>query len=589
MGCEYRSDEMTSIILHLKRYTLFKNHRLVYCPIHARNIPPHTEPSLYVQSPSTERMIINQYCLNCDAPVCDDCLLYNCFRHKVVDLNQQAAISKQQLQAIREQKNVIIKLIDEQANSSDKYDQQSIIDIKTIKSRINIIIDAMISKISHTNMSKLNHQRQELFNSLDKIQERKEKIMMTVHDGHATTKATMASLETCVDDLLIYGSDYDMVKYAPDIQSDLVALREAKIPSFMWSLHDTTASPKDDMAVAEISMTTDTMDTEDVDVLESEAIRDNLVSMTTDTMDTDAVDALGSRAVRDNVVSRIYVKMRKRGKVGAMEVMEQTLFVVYNSKPYLYTYPVSSSHKPQKLSIKGLPENPFSIVRLPPGQSQLVISSFQMKKLLWIKLKQRSVSCKRRRVGWKVTSIEAFNVSYEPLYLGVHHNQLLVCDDTVIHVLSTSGEEKHIVNMPQGVRPRKAVAQLTSPGFVIMDRINRQVVLVTEEGELQHRYQCDNGFHSGDIVCHGHSIYVTNYGNDRADEFGVDGRYVRQMIRYQRVKRPVSMCVDDTGRLYVMQCDFLRSEVLVIEPNTQCTPADRIQECNMKLSVTWYD
>ena len=90
-------------------------------------------------------------------------------------------------------------------------------------------------------------------------------------------------------------------------------------------------------------------------------------------------------------------------------------------------------------------------MRFPPGQSQLVISD-HAKQLLWVKIEQRDGV-------WKVTSHTSVKVSYDPLGLGVRDNQLLVCDDdNVIHVLSTSGEETHRVNMPQGVKPGKAVA-----------------------------------------------------------------------------------------------------------------------------------
>ena len=71
---------------------------------------------------------------------------------------------------------------------------------------------------------------------------------------------------------------------------------------------------------------------------------------------------------------------------------------------------------------------------------------------------------------WKVTSLRSVKVRHCPLSLGVRDNQLLVCNDDVMHVLSTLGDETHIVTMAQRI-PDKAVAQLTSSGFVIMDRL----------------------------------------------------------------------------------------------------------------------
>ena len=212
----------------------------------------------------------------------------------------------------------------------------------------------------------------------------------------------------------------------------------------------------------------------------------------------------------------------------------------------------------------------------------MVISDWDKDRLLWIKLEQRNGV-------WKVTTEDKVKVSYHPHGLGVRDNQLLVCDYNVIHVLSTSGEETRRVNMPQGVKPHKAVAQPTSPGFVVMDVTNRQVVLVTEKGEIQHTYRGQGGGGiPGDIVCHGHSIYVTDSCNNRVDKLSNDGRHVRQLISEQDVFCPTIMCVDDRGRLYVVQDREV--EVWVIETtDTQATPGDKIlmQQTSMKLSVTW--
>ena len=163
------------------------------------------------------------------------------------------------------------------------------------------------------------------------------------------------------------------------------------------------------------------------------------------------------------------------------------------------------------------------MVRFPPGRSQLVISD--NKQLLFPKLEQRNGV-------WRVTSQRSVEVSDAPLGLSVSGDQLLVCDACHIHVLSTSGEETHIVKMPQGVKATKAMAQLTSPGFVVMDTANAQIVMVTENREIQHTYRC-RWFTSGDIVCHDHSIYVADSNNDHVDELSDDGRHVRQLISQQ--------------------------------------------------------
>ena len=293
----------------------------------------------------------------------------------------------------------------------------------------------------------------------------------------------------------------------------------------------------------------------------------------------------GTGSVSDHIVAKIPLVEQWRPVCG-LEVMGQTVWVIHSDQSSLYAYPVTSPHQPQTLSIQGM-SNPTNMVRFPPGQSQLVISDYLNNQLLWVKVEQRDGV-------WKVTSQRSVKVTYDPYGLGVCDNQLLVCDYDVMHVLSTSGEETHRVNMPQGVKPYKAIAQLTSPGFVIMDCDNKQVVLVTEKGEIQHTYQGQEGFNLYDIVCHGHSIYATDYHNHCVDELSNDGRHIRQLISEQGVRRPSSMCVDDAGRLYVQQGEDGKREVWVIETtgtptDTQMTPGDRIliQQTNMNLGVTW--
>ena len=511
---------------------------IIYCKSHARNV-------------------ITQYCVDCNLAACDTCLLRNHRRHNLVDLDEHAKISKQQLQGVLQQTDVIIKLIDDTIQDSVKYEKQSANDISSIKRQINKVIDGMISK--------LNNQRQQLFNSLDKIEEQKEKVMMTVHDGQQFSKTAVTSLRSYSDNMLRHGRDFDSVQQTGDIQSRLASVKKSRIPSFVWSHCDKTASSQGDMTVAEVSVTTDVVDTEVVDR---------------------RVRGSGAGSVRDNVVRKI--PMIEKSVVFGLEVMNQTVWVVHYGQSSVHAYPLTSPRQPQTLPIKEL-SHPADMVKFPPGQSQLVISDHENKKLLWIKLDKRSGL-------WRLTSQRSVNVNYCPRGLGVCDNQLLVCDDddNVIHVLSPPGKETHRVNLSQGVKPYKAVAQLTSPGFVIMDWINKQVVLVTEKGDIQHTYCGQKGFLPADIVCNGHSIYVTDLNNDRVDELSVDGCHVRQLIRGQGVREPYIMNVDCTGRLYVVHGEGRKHEVWVIETtvtptDTQATPVDRIltQQTNMNLSVTW--
>ena len=156
---------------------------------------------------------------------------------------------------------------------------------------------------------------------------------------------------------------------------------------------------------------------------------------------------------------------------------------------------MTSSHKSQTFSVKGMC-SPYDIVRFSPGQSQLVINDYTNRQRLWIKLDQRERLNVLKVINglWKMASNKSVLINYCSHGLGVRDNQLLVCDPNgdCIHVLSTSGKETHSVNMPQGVIPYKAVAQLTSPGVVVMGIGSHQVFLVSERGEMQKKYQYDS-------------------------------------------------------------------------------------------------
>ena len=572
---------------------------------------------IYCKSHSTNP--IDQYCVDCDIAACGTCLLRNHRHHKLVDMDKQAKISKQQLQDVLKQTDELIKLIDEQMKDTEKHMKESTDDISSIKHQINKVIDDKISK--------LKQQRQQLVNSLDKIQAQKEKVMMTVHDGQEFTKAAVSSLRAYTDKKLRHGRNFDRVQQAGDIRSRLNTISSTRMPSCVWRRDEMTASSNDDTTVARVSMVTEVIDTEanngrvrvpgarsvSVRGTGSVSLRESWYvsqtgsgsvsvrgSGTVSLRESGDVSMRGSgsvsqrgsgevsvresEAVSDNVVSKI--SMIKQDAVRGLLVMGQTVWVAQYMESSIQAYRVTSPHQPQTLPIDGHSE-PYNMVRFPPGQSQLVISYPENNQLLWIKLDQRNGV-------WKVSSQILKKVGYSPRGLGVHDNQLLVCDTKVIHVLSTSCEETHRVNMPQGLKPYKAVGQLTSPGFIIMDCDKEQVVLLTEKGEIQRIYQCQKGFYPGDIVCHGHSVYVTEPYNHRVDELSVDGRHVRQLIRGQGMGWPFRMCIDDTGRLYVAQGGDKEREVWVIETtvtptDTQATPGDRIltQQTNMNFSITW--
>ena len=105
---------------------------IIYCKTHARNV-------------------IDQYCVDCDLAACGTSLLRNHRQHNLVDLEEQAAISKQKLQGVLRQTDVLIKLIDDQIKDSEKHEKQSASDIKSVKRQINKVINGMISKLSKKN------------------------------------------------------------------------------------------------------------------------------------------------------------------------------------------------------------------------------------------------------------------------------------------------------------------------------------------------------------------------------------------------------------------------------------------------------
>ena len=515
----------------------------IYCTTHNRNA-------------------IEQYCVDCDIAACDTCLLRNHRHHNLVDIAEQAKISNKQLQHIMKQTTTMMQLIDQQIDDSNKYDNQSTTDIKNIKEQITQLIDGMINKPIE--------ERTQLFTSLDKIEQQKEKVMMTIRDDQDFNKAAVTSLRSYTDNMLRHGNLFDRFQQVKVIKSRLATINKARIPSFVWSRHENKVSSHD-MTVARLSLKTDVMEIEGM----SGHVRGSVA---------------GAGSVSDHIVAKIPLLMRHYA-AACLEVMGQTVWVVHWAQSSLYAYPVTSPHQPQTLSIQGLAD-PQDMVRFPPGQSQLVMSDHYRKQLLWIKLEQRDGV-------WRVTSHMSLGLTYHPLGLGVHDNKLLVCDDddNDIHVFSTSGEETHRLNMPQGVRPWKAVAQPTSPGFVIMDSHMKHVVLVTEKGEIRHTYRGQEGFNPSHIVCHGHSIYVIDLSNNSVDELTNDGRHVRQLISQQGARKPYRMCVDDAGRLYVGQgAGTKKNEVWLIgttatSTDTQATFGDRIliQQTNMNLSVTWCD
>ena len=516
---------------------------------------------------------IKRYCVDCDLAVCGTCLSLNHSQRNLLDIEEQNKINRKHLKNILKEAHVMFKLIDEQIEDNEKNSQQSRTDINDIKRQISNVIDGMIDK--------LNSQKELLFTNLDEIEQQRDKVLIKVRDGQVFNKTAVTSLISNTDAMLHH--EYTSAKQVSDLQAQFASIANVTTPSFVWSRHDSRGESQAEKMVATISLRTDVKDSEavDDDLRESgyetmaKAVRESVDDTMAKTVDEtvsqpvrESVEDTAAKAVResvvetmaksvsvsDNIISEIHLT-EKDGVKGLVE-MGDTVWIAHSGQSSIQAYPVTAPHLPQTISMHRL-KNPTDMVSFPPGQSQLVISNDD-KKLLWIKL------CECDGV-WKVAAQRYVHVRYSPRGLGVRDNQLLVCDDNVIHVLSTSGEETHRVNMQRSVRPYKAVTQLTSPGFVVMDDINKQVVLLTEKGEIQQTYRGQKGFDPGDIVCQGHSIYVTDLHNRRIDELSDDGRYVRQLISQQEVMFPRRMCVDDTGHLYVTQGKYGNKQVWVLE------------------------
>ena len=235
----------------------------------------------------------------------------------------------------------------------------------------------MIARRSPGSSSKVNHQRQKLLNSLDQIREQKEKVMMTVHDGQEFSQAAMTSLRSYTETLLRHGRDYDIVQQARDIQSRLVSISEISVPAFTWRFHDKTPV-KNIMFLWFIQRCFDKISSQNDDVIVAD------LSMTTDVMDT---EVKGGR-ISDCVVSEIPMVFRNPAyAVIGLVVMNEAVFVVGHHESCLQAYPVTSTHQPQTLSIQELC-GPRDMVRFPHGQSQLVICDYYKKQLMWIDVEQ---------------------------------------------------------------------------------------------------------------------------------------------------------------------------------------------------------
>ena len=260
----------------------------------------------------------------------------------------------------------------------------------------------------------------------------------------------------------------------------------------------------------------------------------------------------------ETIVRKITMMGEGFGLTG-IAVMKETLWVVHGAQSFLYAYPLATPNQPQKIQLRNL-KDAENITMCHPERSELMISDRGTNTLMTIEVKQVDNI-------WEVERSRVVKLRFPPWGLGVDQGELLVCDGEEIHIFALSCKPTGRVNTPSTIRPWKALPRPASPGFVVRDVYNKQICLLNENGDIIHTYKGQNGIRSGDIACHGQSIYVTDEENSTIDQLNKDGGYVRKVIgEKQGLCKPCRLCVDEKGTIYVAhQGDKGKMEVLVIE------------------------
>ena len=468
-----------------------------------------------------------------------------------MDLTEEIQDRKDQLQSILQKAEALRDVVEDKIEDSKIQSEQALSDIDKMKQQINTTVDEIVKKL----YKKRNYIKMEL----DNVKKQKERLFSTVSNGHKVIKGgttrliaditnTLQKMNDQRDDVTLGHSEHringDNMK---DLQTRLSSLQISRIPDFAWNLEESrNAHFIDTLQIAEVSSYINTSDSETVSEMDTFG----------ETMGTIPLPEL-------------------YGLVG-MVVIDKTLLFLHAGHNYLYTHPIKSDHKPQKLSVQGLTSG-GDMVRYPPEQSQIVISDCRYKLLHWVQLSQDCEGI------WSIMSTTSTTVKYRPRGLGVKGNKLLVSDFKTIHVLH-AGIEIERVSLPYSISPTKALGQITGSGYIISDQKNRQVVLVTDGGDIQQSYSGAPGFYPADIVCCNDSIYVSNPNYHRVEELDVNGFHMRQLLAQQD---PRKVCVDDSGLLYVQQGSI--REVMVID-TPKHAPEDihvLTEQTKLELTVNW--
>ena len=271
---------------------------------------------------------------------------------------------------------------------------------------------------------------------------------------------------------------------------------------------------------------------------------------------TGGMEHTKKNVIADGVVKRYRKQRRQRGQVQkitltdegfgvtGIAVMKETLWVVLGAQPFLYAYPLATPNQPQKIALQNL-QDPDNITVCHPERSELMISDSGSKSLMTVEVKQLNNT-------WKLGISRVVHIECTPWGLGYTKGNLLVCDGEAIRIFSLSCKLTGEVNLPQAVKPWKALSRIGSPGYVVRDGYNKQICLLNENGEVDHIYRGKNGIQPGDIACYGHSIYITDQKNNNVQELNKHGGYVRAVIgEKEGLRNPGRLCVDEKGILYV--------------------------------------
>ena len=505
--------------------------------------------------------VCHMYCRDCELAACSKCLSMKHKRHHLVDLTEEIQHRKGQLQNILLQAESLVDVIEEKIEESKTHSENALTDIEHMKQQINVVIDGMIKK--------LNEKKHTFFIELDNVQRDKLKLVKGVsrdqEDFRDGASILISDINKQLFEMDFLSSNTHELLYTADrhrglhtFQSRLSSFHNIKIPEFVWKCEERKSfTLSDSLTLPDLFSSVETLDAETVGGLYKTYINIGI-----------------------GTISSIPIPEPDLG-LAAMVIMDSTLLFLHAGVPCLYTYSVGSLAMEQQLTVNGL-TSVADMVRFPPGESQLVISDWKAKQLHWVELSQDNGR-------WCVESQRSTDVKYTPKGLGVDGYELLVSDGRNVHLHSVWQRETGKLKLPKSIRATKAVALTTGPGYVIQDRENSQVVIVTKTGDSQRINRRKLDSLPIDIVCHKKSIYVSVVHNDCVIELDDYGRYIRQVKTQERLISPKRMCVNDTGLLYVEQGEMLAEEVWAINMKTRSPGTLQTCQTKMDLSVTWFE